>query len=71
MREVAQLGNAVDAPLMEAGLDSLGAVELRSRLADRLSDSSLPETLVFDFPTLRQIKNAWTLADVSALRCLS
>ena len=47
---------SVDAPLMEAGLDSLGATEFRSRLSSQLGDAKLPETLVFDFPTLRQIE---------------
>ena len=48
---------SADAPLMEAGLDSLGAVEFRNRLAARLGDAiELPETVVFDFPTLRQLE---------------
>eukprot|EP00964_Phaeocystis_antarctica_P118001 scaffold81828_cov77-Phaeocystis_antarctica.AAC.1 len=50
---------SADAPLMEAGLDSLGAVELRSRLAQRLggnAEAALPETLVFDYPTVRQLE---------------
>ncbi|MDC0525426.1 KR domain-containing protein [bacterium] len=55
-REVIGKTVDADAPLMEAGLDSLGATELRSRLASRLHDADLPETLVFDFPTLRQIE---------------
>jgi 3-oxoacyl-(acyl-carrier-protein) synthase/thioesterase domain-containing protein len=47
---------SADAPLMEAGLDSLGAVEFRSRLSSQLGGVSLPETLIFDFPTLRQVE---------------
>ena len=43
-----------DAPLMEAGVDSLGAVELRSQLQRTVGDRmSLPSTIVFDQPTAR------------------
>ena len=40
-----------DQPLVEAGLDSLGAVELRSSLAGSLN-TDLPGTVVFDYPTI-------------------
>jgi 3-oxoacyl-(acyl-carrier-protein) synthase/NAD(P)-dependent dehydrogenase (short-subunit alcohol dehydrogenase family) len=51
-------GGAVDAdaPLMEAGVDSLGAVELRNQLERTIGKSiALSSTLVFDHPTARQV----------------
>ena len=46
------LGSGVGAqePLIEAGLDSIGAVELSNSLAQRLR-VAVPSTLVFDYPT--------------------
>ena len=51
-------GRVVDAdtPLMEAGIDSLGAVELRNSLQRATTVAgSLSTTLVFDYPTVRQL----------------
>jgi aryl carrier-like protein len=38
-----------DVPLMSAGLDSVGATELSTRLNERL-ETELPSTLLFDHP---------------------
>ena len=47
-----------DAPLMEAGVDSLGVVELRNQLQDAAGLASLPATIVFEHPTARQLSSA-------------
>ena len=45
-----------DAPLMDAGVDSLGAVELRNQL-QRVAGKTIaiPSTIVFDYPTARAL----------------
>ena len=51
--EVAGVGQVeVDTPLMEAGMDSLSAVEFRNRFTSKVPGVNLPNTLIFDYPTI-------------------
>ena len=43
-----------DTPLMEAGVDSLGATELQRALGERLSTEA-EATLLFDYPSIERI----------------
>lgn len=44
-----------DTPLMDAGLDSLASVEFQNTLQKEFKGASLPSTLVFDYPTPKDI----------------
>ena len=44
-----------DSPLMDAGLDSLDTLRFRSLLSRKLCDTPLPQTITFDYPTIRAI----------------
>eukprot|EP00922_Rhytidocystis_sp_ex-Travisia-forbesii_P043334 GHVS01064657.1.p1 GENE.GHVS01064657.1~~GHVS01064657.1.p1 ORF type:complete len:470 (+),score=87.51 GHVS01064657.1:70-1410(+) len=45
----------VDAPLMDSGIDSLGAVEFKNNIEERLGIALAP-TVLFDHPTLEDIQ---------------
>ena len=50
------IGSAVspDAPLMSAGLDSIATTELSALMSERFK-TELPQTLLFDHPSLRSV----------------
>ena len=56
--EVINKDVSVDAPLMDAGLDSISATELSNKISAHL-DTELSPTLLFDHPSLRSIANAF------------
>jgi acyl carrier protein len=53
---------SLDAPLMSAGLDSVAATELSTRLNERL-ETELPSTLLFDHPSLRSVAGSLEIDD--------
>ena len=61
-----------DAPLMEAGVDSLGAVELRNQLETTVGGTggALPSTLMFDHPTARSLAQHLRGRGRPAVRCV-
>eukprot|EP00913_Durusdinium_trenchii_P002896 g2683.t1 len=49
-----------DNPLMESGMDSLSGVEFRNRLQTEFDGVNLPNSMVFDYPT---VTDPWDAAD--------
>ena len=65
--EVINKDVSVDAPLMDAGLDSIGATELSNKISAHLN-TELSPTLLFDHPSLRSIADALSNSDSSPAR---
>ena len=55
--EVINKDVSVDAPLMDAGLDSISATELSNKISAHLN-TELSPTLLFDHPSLQSIADA-------------
>ena len=55
LNKSAILSPVVPQPLMESGLDSLGAVELRNSISAAFNLGDLPATLTFDYPSIGQL----------------
>ena len=54
-----------DRPLFDAGLDSLGTLELIEQLEQRFS-LKVPPTLLYDHPTIRELAAYFALQDAAA-----
>ena len=55
--EVTGTSISAEAPLMDSGLDSIGATELSNKMSAHLN-TELSPTLLFDHPSLRSIADA-------------
>ncbi|CAJ1350508.1 unnamed protein product, partial [Effrenium voratum] len=53
--EVAGAGVDQETPLMDSGMDSLSAVEFRNRFISKVPGINLPNTLIFDYPTISSV----------------
>ena len=51
---------SADTPLMDAGLDSISGTELLTQMSKHL-DMELPQTLLFDHPTLESVVDSLRL----------
>ena len=63
--EVINKDVSVDAPLMDAGLDSISGTELSTKISAHLN-MELSPTLLFDHPSLRSIADALSLTSDSS-----
>ena len=63
--EVINKDVSVDAPLMDAGLDSISATELSNKISAHLN-AELSPTLLFDHPSLRSIADALSANSTSS-----
>jgi acyl carrier protein len=52
--EIQGTAAALDAPIASTGMDSIAMTELATVLAERV-DTELPQTLLFDHPTIRTV----------------
>ena len=52
--EIQGTAAALDAPIASTGMDSIAMTELATVLAERV-DTELPQTLLFDHPTMRTV----------------
>ena len=59
-----------DAPLLESGLDSVGAVELLGNQLQQPTGEDLPAILVFDHPIARQLADYFASIHMQLRVCL-